>query len=162
MLEGRSARGIMEKRINLNKVNHLARAALENGIRLHFDAIALYKKGSYSTAYFLSIIALEELGKAFLIDHFWWHSRIDGRMEPEMEKDWMNIIYDHKVKQRNYAYFFDGPIIESRVMNDIKNGAVEYIKQNSIYVGLGNNRREININAKINNPKNSVELKQKR
>jgi AbiV family abortive infection protein len=150
----------MEK-MNLNKINHLAATALKNGIHIHFDSIYLYNKKSYSTSYFFAVLALEEIGKAFQIDNFWWHSTIDGRMDPEMELKWMKIIYDHKKKQQMYAYSFGYLIDNKDLMNDIKNGSIELLKQNSIYVGIGEERLKSKFSDKINNPLKMTSVKPK-
>ena len=150
----------MEK-LNLQKLNHLAAIALNNGIHIHFDSIQLYKNKSYSTSYFLAILALEEIGKAFSIDHFWWHSRIDGRSSPEFEHEWINNLFTHKFKQKSYARFFNCMLNNKELEVDISNGSLELLKQNSIYVGIGKNRGKSSLNDKINNPQNMTSVKPK-
>lgn len=147
--------------LNLQKLNHLASSALINGIHIHFDSILLYKSKSYSTSYFLAILALEEIGKAFHVDHFWWHSRIDGRASPEFEHEWLKSIFDHKSKQKSYATFFDCMFDNKELMEDIYNGSIEQLKQNSIYVGIGKKRYNSNINDEINNPLKMTSVKPK-
>lgn len=56
--------------VNLRKVEKMAYLALENGLRLHQDSILLFNNKRYPSAYFLSILALEEIGKFFLIEDF--------------------------------------------------------------------------------------------
>jgi AbiV family abortive infection protein len=141
-----------EKLLNLNKLNHLASTALRNGIRIHFDSILLFRNRSYSTAYFLAVLAIEEIGKSFMIDHFWWHSVIDGRSDPIFEKEWFKILFNHKVKQRQFAYFIDGPMPNIEIMKDIQKGSLELLKQNALYVGIGKNGKVLDVDAKINNP----------
>lgn len=122
--------------LSLRKLQHLAGLALKNGIRLHFDSIELYKMKSYSTALFISVIAMEEIGKAFWADHFVFHSRIDGRLDNEMENEWINLLLgDHKGKQLSFLgqIFFD---IDRKYFAYVESKQLDKLKQDSIYVGL--------------------------
>lgn len=67
-----------KKGVNLKKLEKMEELTFKNALRLHFDSITMYKNRSYPTAYFLSILALEELGKASLLDDFVWQSRTGG------------------------------------------------------------------------------------
>jgi AbiV family abortive infection protein len=62
----------MKKRIistkQFHKFERIGVEAIKNGIRLHFDSFSLYLKKSYPSAYLLSALAQEELGKSFMID----------------------------------------------------------------------------------------------
>ena len=85
--------------LSLRKLQHIAGLSLKNGISLHFDSIKLYNLKSYSTALFISVIAMEEIGKAFGADHFVFHSRVDGRVDKDFENEWINFLLgDHKGK----------------------------------------------------------------
>jgi AbiV family abortive infection protein len=89
--------------INLNKVDKMAGLSFENGLRLHFDSIILFKNQSYPSAHFLSVLAIEEIGKAFLLEDFLWHSLIDGRMEQEWEARFLEGVFSHRFKQSSFA-----------------------------------------------------------
>jgi len=122
--------------LSLRKLQHLAGLALKNGIRLHFDSIELYKIKSYSTALFISVIAMEEIGKAFWADHFVFHSKVDGRIEKEMEGEWINLLLgDHRGKQLSFLrqIFFE---IDRKYVAYVESKQLEKLKQDSIYVGL--------------------------
>jgi AbiV family abortive infection protein len=138
--------------ISLNKVDKMAGLSFENGLRLHFDSILLFENKSYPSAYFLSVLAIEEIGKAFLIEDFLWHSLCDGRMEKEWEEKFLERIYFHTAKQNSFAYTFDSPIATSRFFKLLYKGELEIFKQNSVYVGLARNKRKVNLKSRINNP----------
>lgn len=138
--------------INLNKVDKMAGLSFENGLRLHFDSILLFENKSYPSAYFLSVLAIEEIGKAFLIEDFLWHSLYDGRMEKEWEEKFLERIYFHTAKQSSFARTFDSPIATSRFFKLLYKGELEIFKQNSVYVGLARNKRKVNLKSRINNP----------
>jgi AbiV family abortive infection protein len=138
--------------ISLNKVDKMAGLSFENGLRLHFDSILLFENKSYPSAYFLSVLAIEEIGKAFLIEDFLWHSLCDGRMEKEWEEKFLERIYFHTAKQSSFARTFDSLIATSRFFKLLYKGELEIFKQNSVYVGLARNKRKVNLKSRINNP----------
>lgn len=144
--------------INLNKVDKMAGLSFENGLRLHFDSILLFENKSYSSAYFLSVLAIEEIGKAFLIEDFLWHSLCDGRMEKEWEEKFLERIYFHTAKQGSFARNIL-PISTNRFFESLYKGELEILKQNSVYVGLARNKRKINLKSRINNPLKIDQLK---
>ena len=138
--------------VNLKKIEKMACLALKNGLRLHNDSILLFKNRCYPSAYFLSILALEEIGKFFLLEDFWWHSKIDRRMDKKTEEEFIELIYMHRSKQNSFAYNTDGPFPISIFAKSLFNGDMEIKKQNAVYVGLPRNKRKINTKGKINNP----------
>ncbi|MFC1957163.1 AbiV family abortive infection protein [Chloroflexota bacterium] len=139
--------------INLNKVDKMSGLSFENGLRLHFDSILLFKNQSYPSAYFLSVLAIEEIGKAFLLEDFLWHSLCDGRMEQEWEARFLEDVFSHRFKQLSFARVFD-PTARTRssFFSSFYNGDLETLKQNSVYVGLARDKRKINLKGRINNP----------
>ena len=128
--------------ISLNKLDKMAGLSFENGLRLHFDSILLFESKSYPSAYFLSVLAMEEIGKAFLIEDFLWHSLCGGRMESEREEKFLELIYFHTAKQSSFAQNFDSPIATNRFFKSLYKGELEILKQNSVYVGLVRNKKE--------------------
>ena len=40
----------------------MAGLSFENGLRLHFDSILLFENKAYPSAYFLCVLAIEEIG----------------------------------------------------------------------------------------------------
>ena len=138
--------------ISLYKVDKMAGLSFENGLRLHFDSILLFKNKSYPSAYFLSVLAIEEIGKAFLIEDFLWHSLCDGRMEKQWEEKSLELMYSHTAKQSSFAYSFESPIATRRFFKSLYKGELEILKQNSVYVGLARDKRKVNLKSRINNP----------
>jgi len=138
--------------INLNKVDKMAGLSFENGVRLHFDSILLFENKCYPSAYFLSILAIEEVGKAFLLDDFLWHSVCDGRMQKQWEEKFLELIYSHTAKQASFARNLVWPISANKLFESWYKGELEILKQHSVYVGLERDKGKINLKSRINNP----------
>jgi AbiV family abortive infection protein len=145
--------------VNLNKISKVAGLAFKNALRLHFDSILLFEHESYPSAYFLSILALEELGKYTLLDDFVWHSRVDGRRVGEL-KD-MDRILRHQLKQKIFAWDAQD-FIPKRILDDFYSGRLEILKQNAVYVGLERRQRKTNLKGKVISPYNVGKKKAKR
>ena len=145
-----------EKGINLKKVEKMACLALQNGIRLHEDSMLMFHNKRFPSAYFLSILAIEEIGKYFILEGFYSHSRIDGRVGVKFEKDWLRMIYMHQVKQGNFEHILNGDS-KSRYFKEYEKN-----KQNAVYVGLSRYKGKINLKGKIINPLNVTMLKAKK
>lgn len=137
--------------INLSKVEKMAGIAFKNGLRLHFDSILLFNNKSFPSAYFLSILALEEIGKSFLLEDFWWHSKIDGRMGKKREREFLDLIYFHRVKQSSFARSLE-PRSLKNFIELLYSGNIELQKQNATYVGLKKINKEIDLKSRINDP----------
>lgn len=139
----------MVRKYKLAKMEVLA---FRNGIRLHQDAISLFRLRSYPTAYFLSILSLEEFGKADALSHFLFYWSESPLTEKELQ-DWFLELYKHPFKQKA---FYRGRLTMSslkRLESEWKKiGMIEMLKQNSAYVGLPKNNRLVNLKGKINNP----------
>ncbi len=141
------------KNVNLSKMERMAVLAFKNALRLHFDSILLYKKGSAPSAYHMSILALEELGKYEILDDFIYHSRIDGRFTPDQELEIIKSIYNHRVKQNCFVGFhIDYEYYSSKMIQEIFKGKMEMSKQNAAYVGLPRKNSMINLHGKIQSP----------
>lgn len=123
-------------KLNLRKLQQVAGLALKNGIRLHFESINLYNQKSYNSALFISIIAMEEIGKAFWIDQIVFSSIIDGRLNEEDENEFMRQTFgDHRTKQLSFIYQIFRKIDE-KYIDFVKSKQLDKLKQDSIYVGL--------------------------
>lgn len=136
--------------VNLRKIERMACLALKNGLRLHFDSILLFRNNCFPSAYFLSILALEEIGKFFLIEDIWWHSI--GGMERQEQEKFIELIYSHRRKQTSFGSNLDDIPWTSKFTKELFNGNIELKKQKAVYVGLPRNKRKINMRGKINNP----------
>lgn len=149
-----------EYNVNLDKIDRMAGLTFKNSIRLHFDSILLFNNASYSSAFFLSILALEELAKVYMLEDFLWHSRVEGRWGEKEDRKFLNSIYFHKVKQNWFtSQFFD--MISKKFIKTIYSGNLETLKQNSVYVGLPKNKHKIDLKGKIINPLKISEEKAK-
>ena len=124
----------MAQQVNLRKMDRMGVLSFENALRLHEDSILLFKRQRFPSAYALSVLSLEEIGKYFIIEDFVWHSRIDGRYPPEWEQKIVGLTYNHRHKQNRFASHVDLPMFAKRAIKDIYDGKVENKKQDSIYV----------------------------
>lgn len=137
--------------VNLVKIDRMAGLTFQNVIRLHEDSVLLFDNESFPSSFFLSVLALEELGKYYMLDHFLFHSRVDGRMGEKWDRIWLEDIFNHKRKQMTFAsaYRFELP---EEYLNIIYDGQLEIEKQNAIYVGLPKVNRKMDLHGKIVNP----------
>lgn len=125
----------LSAKLNLRTLQHVAGLALKNGIALHFDAMLLYQNASYGSALFLSVISMEEIGKAFWSDHYAWSSKVNNN-RLDNENDWMNeVLSNHRSKQ--LAFIRQVPELwDTALLQQIQHKQLDAMKQNSIYVGL--------------------------
>ena len=136
----------------------MAQLSFQNAIRLHKDAIALYKLGSFLTAYQLSILSQEEIGKTFLLEEhiFQMAGRVKD-IDKETEDIMTKALLSHRVKQRWFSrvaddYFkYKGKRL-SKFIREVESGKLEENKQNATYVGLTKQNKTMNPNGKIINP----------
>lgn len=144
---------------NLDKVSRIAVQAFINALRLHRDSIVLHKNTSFPSAYLLSVLAQEEIGKAFLMENhvFQMYGRKED-IDDELIKIMMNVLHDHKAKQRWFAYHEGGgypiPGKISKFTKESWNGQIEVKKQIATYVGLVNR----NPSGKISSPMKRIRL----
>jgi AbiV family abortive infection protein len=142
--------------VNLKKISKIAELSFSNALKLHFDSVFLFNNKSYSSAYFLSVLAQEEIGKYYLLDDFAWHSTIDGRYDNKTEKDIINQIFNHSIKQKWFimqgGLCMDNSSFPKKFIKDTFSYNLERNKQNTIYVGLPKHKGKVNFNGKIINP----------
>ena len=152
--------------VYLDKIDKMSFITYQNCLRLHLDSIVMFKNKSFPTAYYLSIISLEELGKIFILADFLYNSRANGRyneyQDPEMlkifganfeEGYFKQTVYNHQSKQYSFVRTFDSDYKPSnKYYKDISKGLIEPKKQNSLYVGLKRNKNKIDMNSRIINP----------
>ena len=84
---------IKTNHVNLRKIDRMGVFAFENAIRLHEDSVCLFANDRLPSAFALSVLSLEELGKYFMLEDFVWHSRMD-RMKPKEEEGFIGAIYN--------------------------------------------------------------------
>ncbi len=141
-----------KENISYYKLGRMAFLALKNAIRLHFDSIFLFKKKSFASSLHISILALEELGKAQELNYYSWSSKANsGLLPPEEEEKYLKLYYSHQWKQGaaikrdmfNYSPNFVSLIDEKKL---------EQKKQTSVYVGLPLKNGKINYKSRIKTP----------
>ena len=139
------------KGVNLRKIEKVIGCAFENALRLHFDSIFLFENDSYPSAYFLSVLALEELGKVTILDNFVWHTTTSGRRSARDEQESIDRIFQHQLKQRIFANDAER-FVPKKLLDSFRNGKVEVLKQNAVYVGLARKGRKTDLNGKVISP----------
>ena len=152
--------------VNLDKIDKMALITFQNVVRLHLDSITLFMANSYPSAFYLSVIALEELGKIFLISDFLYDSRVTGRYNEYKSEElfrvfgknleegyFKKIVFNHKRKQFHFVRTFDREDKPStQYFKKIADGTIENEKQNSLYVGLKRFGKKIDMKSPIINP----------
>lgn len=141
--------------ISLRKVENIAYLAFQNALRLHSDAIALYKDRRYPSAFFLSVLSQEEIGKMHLANDFVFYNRGLDRDEA-LEEEWLGLLYKHPHKQHSFWRNSPlGPLASKRgrdMMQEVFDGALEGKKQSAVYVGLGRKGKKLDLKGRIKNP----------
>jgi len=125
----------------MKKIKNLAGASFSNGLRLHRDSIALFKIGSIPSSYALSILAQEEIGKAFLLAEIVFQDVDNNGLDLEYSKLILKCMRSHKVKQGWFSQqvgdFFKYPGKKyPKIFKDVYSGKLDEDKQNAIYVGV--------------------------
>lgn len=155
----------METKVNLHKISKMEELAFENAIRLHKDSAVLFKNKSYPSAFFLSVLAMEEFGKAIIFSDMVFNSLISGPRTSirNFPVDFFGIksiegIYQHRLKQSRFASiaseFSTGiPMLPQKLWEGVESGKIEYLKQMALYVGLPRKNGAINLKGKISTPK---------
>jgi len=141
-----------KEHVNLRKIDRMGVLAFQNAIRLHKDSVLLFHNQRFPSAYALSVLSLEEIGKYFMIEDFVFHCRIEGRVEPKQEEEDIRLIYNHRYKQNVFANQADFPLFAKRAIKSIYEGRIEKKKQDSIYVGLPRQGKGINLRGRLINP----------
>lgn len=141
---------------NVKKIERMGWLSFKNALRLHFDSIFLFNNKSYPSAYFLSVLAQEEMGRVHILEDFVFHTTGDGRMPEVYEHEMIGNAYRHNSKQGEFFRNCYGMNIfkksDARFMQEVYDGKLEIMKQNSVYVGLDKNKRKINLTGKIKSP----------
>jgi AbiV family abortive infection protein len=117
------------------KLSRLAALAFESGLRLHEDSVLLYEHGSYASAVALSVLALEELGKSFIVEDVVWNADINRPWSAADKQTWLLAAYDHRRKQSEVSWLADLTAAE-RIQKKLEAGGLETAKHKGLYVGL--------------------------
>jgi AbiV family abortive infection protein len=142
----------MRTTLSKYKFKRLASESLHNALRLHADAILLYKSQSYPSSFQLSVLALEELAKAKWVSHYYYSSITNEGFPPEVfEQGWLSLLYSHSEKQFSFVardIFHYSP----KLVRFIQTKQLDLKKQQATYVGLGRKGRRIDVAGRISTP----------
>lgn len=126
-----------KRKPNVLKLSELQYYAFKNCIRLHAQSLFLLEHKENETAFFISVIALEELGKVAILDEIIWNV-IANDYDVDESNWWFKWTYQHRTKQHfpitELTHCDVPPLI--RLVEDICKGKLEVKKQNALYVGL--------------------------
>src|SRR3989344_3547651 len=145
--------------LNDKKLERVGKLSYENALRLHRDAISLYKLKSFPSAFYLSVLSQEEIGKMHMSIRFLtldWDSDVERReFFLKLDETLLYGLYKHSLKHS--AFLRNSPLEKFsmhgwKMMEKISNGSLETKKQNSVYVGLNKTRGKINLTGAIRNP----------
>ena len=138
---------------NINKLPRLAVASFKNAIRLHEDAILLFKENRIPSALHTTILSIEELGKYAIYEHIWYHSRVDPYLQDieELQKE-MLYSYSHSRKQKWFISDWDEPYFSKPLLQMLRHGDLETIKQRATYVGIPRKGKNIDFKKRMTSP----------
>ena len=142
----------MRTTLSARKYKQLALESLRNSLRLLKDAIALYKIGSYPTAFQLAVLSMEEYAKSKWVDHVYYTSITNTGLPCEAdEQSWLSLLYSHPGKQQAFLgreYFEFSP----NLLSAATDGRLERRKQAATYVGLPKRGKQVDVNARVSLP----------
>jgi AbiV family abortive infection protein len=131
-----------------------------NAVRLFVDACKLHKAKSYASAFALSVLAIEEIGKLNMVDHICDDIILSSGSNPQWFLDHLfsrDMYRSHTNKQAWATSPLD--IQSASVKLNIKVlDKLERAKQNAIYVGYS--RRRINRPRKLTKHKSFALLRE--
>jgi AbiV family abortive infection protein len=162
--------------LSIRRLDWMTYAAFQNALRLHDDSILLYKNQSFPSAFHLSILAQEEIGKMHIVNDYTWRfgesqaslSEIEDETKreaykvelAEYEGTMLDATYSHPLKQ---GYFSQNSTTDSDLWlktvkgtakryQNIWSGFLESKKQNATYVGFERTKRKANVNGGLRHP----------
>ncbi len=128
-------------KISFRKLDELQYECFQNALRLHFDSILLAKVRSFASAFAISVIASEELGKGFGIEEISFQARLGGGLDDTYKKFLRALFSDHKLKQGWFASSLIGIGGPKGVLKRYQ--AIQTAKNNAIYVGVKKGNHQI-------------------
>ncbi len=145
----------MREKLSVYKFKKIATESFKNGLRLHFDSILLFKNDSFPSAFQLSVLALEELGKSEWVEHYYYSSITnEGFPDKDFEQKWLYLLYNHPKKQLAFLFRWGVPFeFCDKFMEFVNSGQLDIKKQKATYVGLDRKGKTIDINNRISLPK---------
>jgi AbiV family abortive infection protein len=144
----------MDKRESaLRKIQRIATASFKNAVRLHEDAILLFKNDRIPSALQMSVLSIEEIGKYFMFEDVWWHNRTGSTWSIEDMQQFLRGAYSHTSKQGWFAGQVDSPFVSKPLLRVLQTGKLEGIKQKATYVGMPRKGRNINFDKRLTSTK---------
>jgi len=143
--------GLPSRNIRFGKLEKMAYLALKNAIRLHLDSILLFEHRSFASSLQMSILAMEELGKACELEHYCFHASVDSRPTPQEEQKWLSLLYNHPWKQ-GAAVGRDMIEYSPKFIQFVHDKKLDVTKQTATYVGLRRTRKGIDVAGRIQSP----------
>lgn len=147
-----AAANVKKNGISKYKLVRLASEALRNSLRLHFDAMLLFRSGSYPSAFQLAVLSLEEFAKAKWVEHYVWTAETnEGYPDEAFEQAWLKLLYRHPEKQWEFIgrEVFD---YSPKFSDFVRSRGLEEKKQRSTYVGLARSRGAVDIKSRVSTP----------
>jgi AbiV family abortive infection protein len=121
-------------KISFRKLDELGFHCFQHGLNLHFDSILLLKARSYASAFALSVIASEEIGKGFALEDMTFQARMNRGFDEENKEFLGALLSDHKVKQ---GWFISTLFDRFNSMTMAKrHQKVQVEKNNALYAGV--------------------------
>jgi AbiV family abortive infection protein len=149
--------------MKVKKAAKIAEQAFLNGVRLHKDSILLLNSHSYPSAYQLSVLAQEEIGKAFLMEDYIFYKNQNNESLLEDYSKLLEVVFtSHQPKQGAFSkqadesYVRKGHYKVPKIMREASSGLMEVRKQNATYVGLTRKNRKVIFSGKILVPQKLV------
>jgi len=133
---------MLDLKLSRRKVNALQYACLQNALRLHFDSVLLAKVRSFGSAFAISVIASEELGKAFGFAEMAFQAGFNkGQFYAEDSKFVRALLSDHKVKQGWFVSTLFGIVGPKDVLRRYQ--TIQSAKNDAMYVGVRKGNQQI-------------------
>jgi AbiV family abortive infection protein len=136
----------------LRKIQRIATASFKNAVRLHEDAILLFKNDRIPSALQMSALSIEEIGKYFMHEDVWWLNRTGGTWSIEDMQQFLRGVYSHTSKQSWFAGQVDSPFVSKPLLRILQTGELENIKQKATYVGMPRKGKNINFDKRLTSP----------
>ena len=116
--------------------------------------MALYRLGSYPTAFQLAVLAMEEYAKAKWVDHVYdaQVTNDDFPTSPTAEQHWLKLLYLHPQKQAAFLWRDWPSEFAPSLHRAAERGDLDRRKQTATYVGLPKQGKLVDVNARVSVP----------
>ncbi len=122
-------------KMSFRKLDELGFQCFQNALRLHSDSILLFNKKSFASAFALSVIASEELGKGFAIEEIVFQARLGEGLGEQDTKLLRALLSDHKLKQGWFVSSVSDGLRWGRGLAK-RYQRIQIEKNNAIYAGV--------------------------